>query len=238
MRTGAHGRGRRAPRRRPAAAPPTRSTPGTSPTGSTSRSTRSTSSATSRGSWTSSPTSTSPAGRRTRASCATSGSSSASSGRTASRSGPTSSRPAITPGSRPPPTARPRVARGRRPDEGPVVRPLRPAARAAAARPVPGRRVIPRRRSGRSPATLGSAGPRQARQPGDLLRPRRRLPRLRPRRGGPGVDTSGAIVDEDGTVAGAGMRGSRRSRSASAAGWGSPSARRGTSCRSSRPRRP
>ena len=60
---------------------------------------RSISSATSRGSWTSSPTSTPPAARRTRASCATSGSSSASSGPTASRSGPTSSPPAITPGS-------------------------------------------------------------------------------------------------------------------------------------------
>ena len=42
--------------------------------------------------------------------------------------------------------------------------------------------------------------PRQARQPGDLLRARRRLPRLRPRRAGPGSTPSGAIVDEDGTV--------------------------------------
>ena len=60
-------RGRRAPGQDLLQRQPTPSTPRTSPTGSTSRFTPSISSATSRGSWTSSPTSTPPAGRRTRA---------------------------------------------------------------------------------------------------------------------------------------------------------------------------
>ena len=69
---------------------------------------------------------------------------------------------------------------GGRPRQGPVVRPLRTAARAAAARPVPGRRLHqvrdPRDRPRARPARA-----RQARQPGDLLRARRRLPGFRAR---------------------------------------------------------
>ncbi len=69
---------------------------------------------------------------------------------------------------------------GRGSVQGPVVRPLRPAARAAGARAVPGGRV-PQGRDPRDGPPARPAGPRQARQPGDLLRPRRRLPGLRPR---------------------------------------------------------
>ncbi len=48
----------------------------------------------------------------------------------------------------------------------------------------------------------GLAGPRQARQPGDLLRAGRRLPRVRARPPAGPAERAGPIVDEDGTVLG------------------------------------
>ena len=58
----------------------------------------------------------------------------------------------------------------RRSSERPVVRPLRAAARAVAARPVPGGRILQGRDPGDRPRAE-FAGSRQARKPGDLLRP-------------------------------------------------------------------
>ena len=67
---------------------------------------------------------------------------------------------------------------------------------------LPARRACPSRRCARSPRDLGLAGRGQARQPGHLLRPRRRLCARWSRRCGPRRRMPGEIVDLDGRVLG------------------------------------
>ena len=92
---------------------------------------------------------------------------------------------------------------------------------------------VPQGRDPRDGPRARPAGPRQARQPGDLLRARRRLPGLRPRSTARSRD-DGRDRRRAGQRRWASMPGSRRSRSASVGAWASPSASRGTSSRSSR----
>ena len=83
-------------------------------------------------------------------------------------------------------TAAPRPRRG----QGPDLLPLRPAPGPAGPRPVPARRAD----QARGPRDRPSPGPRdrrQAREPGDLLRARRRLPRRAARRGPAGGPSRG-----------------------------------------------
>ena len=116
----------------------------------------------------------------------------------------------------------PRVARAvdRAKDQSYVLFGLRRGA--AAARPVPGRRV-PQGGDPRDGPRARPAGPRQAGQPGDLLRARRRLPGVRPRPPSRARDPRARSSTSRGT-SWASTPASRRSRSASAAGWASRSA--------------
>ena len=74
------------------------------------------------------------------------------------------------------------AAAGTRRGQGPDVLPLRPSPGPAGARPVPARRADEARGPRRRPAA-GSRHGRQAGEPGDLLRARRRLPRRAARAG-------------------------------------------------------
>ena len=118
------------------------------------------------------------------------------------------------------------AAAGARRGQGPDLLPVRPAPGPAGARPVPAGRAD-QARGARGGARAGPRDRRQAREPGDLLRPRRRLPR-RPARAR-GLGAGGRSAPRRRRRAGGGARrDAPATPSASARGSAWPSASRAT----------
>ncbi len=127
-----------------------------------------------------------------------------------------------------------RLLKGRDPRQGPVVLPLRPHPGAARGRALPGR--PPREGGGAGPGARGGAARRrEGREPGDLLRARRRLRGLRrASRRPPRTARARSSTGRGGSWGATGV--STGSRSGSGAGSASPRRGRSTSSGSS-PRR-